>query len=522
MRGVKENKISLEELIYCVMLSLLLCLKGIGLEEGSNIFRIGLLMAMFLFATKILIGKYSIRELMIIGFGILWGIISFFHIGSLSILIYALIILGMKNVSISRAMKSGVAIWSGCFVITVTAAIFLNRTGVQLVHEKLGLGPVIRESLGYSHPNVLHVTYIVLMTFVLYCCKKENAFRTIVLLLLGDAFVFMYSLSYTGLMISFLLIGEYIYFMYRSRISLIEKLLIMCILPMCIIVSTIMPYLVDSEGIIYRICNSILNNRIWAIKVFFHYYDINLWGQKILIDSFSLDNSYIYALAWHGVVFLIIMFIGYWLLIRDYLKWERRKELSVIITFLVAGLTEQFLFNSSIKNITFVFMGEVLFRLIQKDEKEIVLVRHTSCLVTVPQSWFKIIKQKWDEVCWKRVVIHYICLNFIIILALLLLKTSPYNQVYVNEKLCDCSADLVSADQINDSENTLIIGKTTDDNRFYYFTNENSKLIWVQNVRYKISLSIYLSLLCEILFIGGKKCLDYIRRKSMKTGGTTR
>lgn len=522
MRNVKETDISLEELLYCMMFSLLLCLKGIGFDEGSNIFRIGLMIAIFLFIAKILIGKYAIRELTIIALVILWGILSFFHIGSLSILINALIILGMKNVSVSRVMKSGEVVWCICFISTVTAAIFFDRTGVQLVHEKLGLGPVIRESLGYSHPNVLHVTYIVLMAFVLYCCKKENIFRTIVLLLLGDAFVFMYSLSYTGLMISFLLIGMYIYFMYRSRISLLEKLLILSILPMCIIISTIIPYLIDSEGAIYLICNSILNNRIWAIKVFFHDYGINLWGQKILIDSFSLDNSYIYALAWHGAVFLIIMFIGYWLLIRNYLKWERRKELSVIITFLVAGLTEQFLFNSSIKNITFVFMGEVLFQLIKKDEKEISLVRHVNYLVPIPQNWLKLINKRWIAVCQKRVTIYYICLNFIIILALFFLKTSPYNQVYVNEKLCDCSADLVSADQINDSENTLIIGKTTDDNRFYYFTNENSRLIWVQNIRYKISLSIYFSLLCEILFIGGKKCLDYIRRKSMKTGGMTR
>lgn len=513
MSAVNENKISLEELLYYIVFSLLLCLKGIGLDESSILFRIGLTIAIVFFIAKILIGKYSVKELFFIGVVGLWGSFIFFHVGTLSILIYALIILGMKNVSVSRTMKIGTVVWSVCFVITTTAAILGSRTGVQLVHEKLGLGPLLRESLGYSHPNVLHVTYIVLMAFVLFGCKKKNTIGTIFMLLIGDALVFIYSLSYTGLLISFLLIGMYIYFLYRNRISLLEEILIMCILPFCFLLSTVIPYLINDEGTIYSICNSILNNRIWAIKVFFDHYNATMWGQRILEDAFSLDNSYVYALAWYGIVFLVIIYVGYWIVISYYLKMGRRKELAIITTFLIAGLTEQFLFNASIKNITFVFMGEVVFTLFKQKEKELNLLSRLNHTLKKPMGWETSWKQKLQsvlkQISWKKVVGQYIIINIIVLLGMFLIKTNSYNQVYVNEKLCDCSATLVPMDQITVSEDTLIIGHTSDEDRFYYFTTENSNLILVKDIRYKIVCSIYISVLCVVLIIcyKGKRIL---------------
>ena len=446
MDAVREEKSSLEEVLYYIMFSLLLCLKGVGLEESSSMFRGVLAAAIILFIAKILIGRYSIRELIVLSVGVFGGVFYFWHIGSLSILIYALILLGMKNVSVPKVMKMGAVVWSACFIATVTAAIFFNRTGVQLVHEKLGLGPVLRESLGYSHPNVLQVTYIVLMAFILYTCEKKSVMKTIVLLLLGDIWVFLYSMSYTGLLISFGMLVVYLYFTYRKQILIGEKIAIASILPLCIIVS-IIPVVLDAHGRIYQIMNSALNNRVWAIKVFFDQYPQTIFGQRIIRDNFSLDNSYIYALAWYGIAFLLVMAVLYEVLVIKYMRTNRRKELAIILSFLVAGITEQFLFNASIKNITFVFMGEMIFELLKQEENEVSLLSRLNHTLRIPMEWKTDWKQKLKSTSkqrsWKRVVIQYIIINSIALSGLFFIKTNPFKQVYVNEGMCDCGGILV-------------------------------------------------------------------------------
>lgn len=510
----RRFSISLEEALYDVMFSLLLCLKGVGLDEGSMLFRIGLAVAMVLFAAKILIGRYSVKELLVIVTGIGWGIFVFVHVGSFSILIYALMILGMKNVSVQRVMKLGVVVWSACFIVTVTAAIFFDRAGALLVHEKLGLGSVLRESLGYSHPNVLHVTYIVLMAFVLYVCDKKAVWKTIALLLIGDLWVFMYSMSYTGLLISVGLIIIYLYFIYRRRFSWGERIIVTSILPVCVIVS-VLPIVLDSYGKIYEVLNSVFNNRIWAIRVFFAQYKVTLWGQKIMMEGYSLDNSYIYALAWYGIVFLVVISLLYVQLIRRYLKENRRKELAIIVTFLIAGLTEQFLFNASIKNITFVFVGEVLFSGLQQNDNGLTLAGRLNRRIEFPLEWCekcRRIRQRLGQIKWKRVAVQYVVVNAVILVVLLFAQTNAHHQVYVNDRLCDCSGEKVSKEEIEASEDSLVLGDVAADTQFYYFTEENSNLIEVMDGRYKISLSVYVS----VLIMAGILMLQLLKNVSRK------
>lgn len=496
MNNKMTEKISLEEILYYIMFSLLISLKGLGLDEASFLFRVGLVIALFVFGMKILIGKYSIKELLLIALGGVWGSFVFFNVGSLSILIYALIIFGMKNISVPKVMKVGAVVYSVCFFVTVTAALFFHRPGVQLVHEKLGLGPILRESLGYTHPNVLHVTYIVLMAFVLYGCKKENVFKTIAALMLGNIFVFIYSLSYTGLLISVAMIFIYLYFIYRKKISAIENDLIKCILPLCICVSTIVAYVV--EGRIYEVLNKLLNNRVWAIKVFFDDYNLTALGEKILRSGFSLDNSYIYALAWYGMVFLVIIVIGYWLLIEKYLKEDKRRKLAIIIAFLFAGMTEQFLFNASIKNITFIFLGDIIFRSIQKENKELDLLSKYNRFWNISFNKLIIVWEKGKKINWKKILVSYLLVNVLALGVLLFIPTNRYERVYVNERMCDCNGEIVEKDDVFENHSTLVIGDMTTGEYYYYFNKENSNLITVMDYRYKLSLSIYISIFTTI------------------------
>lgn len=485
--------ISLEEFLYYIMFSLLISLKGLGLDEASPVFRLGLICSIFLFTAKIVIGRYSLKELVIIATGGLWGIYVFFNVGTFSILIYALLAFGMKNISVTKVMKVGTVVYTVCFFTTVTLAVFFNRAGVQVVHQKLGLGPLLRESLGYSHPNVLHVTYVVLMAFILFVCKKDNKVKTIIGMIVGSILVFFYSLSYTGLMISGVFICINLYFTYRNSISKIEQIIIKSIFPFCIFFSTIVMYFLD--GKIYEILNKMLNNRIWAIKVFLYYYEQTVWGQKILKENYSLDNSFIFALAWYGIAFFAVVIVAYWNLIDRYLKENRRNELAIIISFLIAGITEQFLFNASIKNITTIFLGEVFFEFINGKGKEFSIGSKWNRIFNFNRKLTNLIKKNPTS-ARKSILLHF----GMIILSLLIgcvVPVKQYENVYVNEKQCHCNGELVNLEQIEVGERTLVIGNMTNENQFYHFTKENSDLIEVNEIRYRISLSVYVyAILC--------------------------
>lgn len=495
MNKAEAKRVSLEEISYYLLFSLLLFSKGIGLEEGSTLFRFCLLGAVCLFLVKIGLGKYTLPELGLIGAGLFGGGFIFLHMGSLGIFIYALLLFGMKNVPLSGVMKVALGVWSACMLFTVTWGIFFHRTGVRLVHEKLGLGPLLRESLGYTHPNVLHVSYILLMALVLYQSKKETARKVVLFLLAGNLFIFLYSMSYTGLLGSAVLLMANAYFLLRKRFTKGEEFLLQAVLPLCLGVSVLCPLLLDVDSLAFRMINSLLNSRIWAIKVFFSEYRITLFGERILRQGFSLDNSFIYALAWYGAVFLLAAAVAYWLLIRKYIKENRRMELMIILSFLVAGLTEQFLFNASIKNISILFLGEALYRYTGEKGGTFSLAGRWNCSVQVNTGWMEGWRDKIKAWPWKKTGAAYIAVNLLVFGLFFCLPLASPDRVYVNEGLCDCHGELIPASEIEKGENTLIIGATSEDALMYFFTDKNSNLIEIMDIRHKISLSIYLSVM---------------------------
>lgn len=501
MNQRKIRNISLEEILYYLMLSILLFIKGIGLDEGNLFFRLCLVIAMGLFALKILVGKYTLLELTVIAIGGLWGIFIFFNMGSFGILIYMLMLLGMKNIPVEQVMKVGLAVWSVCMIFTLTAGIFFERFGVRVVHEKLGLGPLLRESLGYGHPNVLHITYILLMSFVLYRCKKENTGKTFILLLAGNLFVFLYSMSYTGLMISAVLLAAYLYFIYREKRTRVENILIQAILPVCIFITVIVAPSLDVNGAIYRILNSLLNNRIFIIKVFFDQFSLTAFGERIYHGNLSLDNSYLYALGWYGVVFFVVAMTVYWLLVRSCLKNDRRRELMIICAFLIGGLTEQFLFNGSIKNITVIFIGEIFYQFSKGKGKEINFFSRYNRSLWMDTSRIEKIFITIKNLPWKKIAVAYMLINVVIAGIILMLPEKEQDAVYVNTKNCHYYAETVRSDEIVETKNTIVIGDRSEGEQFHYFTRENSNLIQFSGFRYRISLSIYISVLIIILYI---------------------
>ena len=61
----------------------------------------------------------------------------------------------------AEGISTGLVIWTGCFVVTVLLALTGTIEPLMLVHNKAGLGYVDTKFLGYTHPNVLHISYVI-------------------------------------------------------------------------------------------------------------------------------------------------------------------------------------------------------------------------------------------------------------------------------------------------------------------------------------------------------------------------
>ena len=365
MRIYRDIKLS--EIFYYLFWIIMIYAKGIGLYEGLIEYKICLTLALFCVGLKFLLTSYRLMDLFwIVPAGVL-GVWIYLHSHDQSAFLLIAMMIGMKDIKLSRIFKISLAMWAGCFIFSVFRTFCGGYAGVTLVHEKFGLGPIVRWSLGFTHPNVLHITYVVIAALILYCWNlqvRKSQWGISLLLLVGNCYVFLYSLSTTGFLLMTLMLVSNLYLTTRKKLGSIEKILLQCILPFCIIFSLFIPVIVNVDGKFFSLVNGVLNNRYLATRLYLTEIGISLWGQEIpSLYNFALDCSYTEAILSYGLVAFICIMIGYMLTIHKMIKTDRKTELAIMLSLLIAGISEPFLFNASYKNIIILFVGECLYSL---------------------------------------------------------------------------------------------------------------------------------------------------------------
>ncbi|MDE7428652.1 MAG: hypothetical protein K2N00_05180, partial [Lachnospiraceae bacterium] len=210
-------------------------------------------------------------------------------------------------------------------------------------------------------------TYLMLCALIIYELQESYGFKQYILLMLGNLLVFLYSISYTGFGIVVVLLTGCFYVRFRPRFCIIEKILVNLVLPICLILSFVLPFYLQRRHWLSSYeqqLNFKLNTRIWLAEQFLKSEYRSLFGadiSQVVSSSMTMDNSYVWCYINYGLIPTILILLAYFgLLFYDTHK-QRTLELVILISFLVAGWTEPLLFNTSFKNITLVFLGEFLF-----------------------------------------------------------------------------------------------------------------------------------------------------------------
>lgn len=364
MKNVKSDGVSLKlgEILYLCFFGSLLFAKGIGLYDGQLLFKL-----ILIFATGCLLVKFAIEEYNWVEIGKIVGVLvisggTYFISGEKGFLLYGLMMVGLKNVSLNRVFKVGAALWTVAFFgITVTSLFHMQDT-MYRVDAKLGLGHIFRWSLGYPHPNVLHVSYLILGIFFVYLLGEKFKFKHALWIFLGNCLVFLYSVSYTGfIMVMVLLVGR-IYLMLRKKLNLVEKFLIQLIVPVCVFLSLVAP--VTLKGRAFAIVNQLLSTRLELAWRYLQPEYASLFGVRladITTESLTMDNSYLFAYITYGKIPFCLIVAATLALLFVLLKKKKNIEALIVVTIAIGGLTEPFLYNTSFKNLGFLFMGMLLF-----------------------------------------------------------------------------------------------------------------------------------------------------------------
>lgn len=370
-RMVKKYAVKISEICFYIFFVSLLFAKGIGLYDGQTAFKVFLVIALIGWAGKGILTSYTLWEMFFYGVFLILGSAVYLVSHEKGALLVALLLCGMKNIDLKRLFRVGLVTW----VLSFGSLFFLTALHVInspfKVHDRLGMGRVIRWSLGYAHPNVLHISYFVLVCFLVYLLQEKIRFYYLVVLEVGNLYVFMYSLSTTGFLVTtacLVLVG---YWNARKRFCRAEQILIQLCLPCCLFLSFGAPLLL--KGRLFDLVNKLLNTRLELSKWFLQNQPAGLLGvdtTSIVTSLRTMDNSYVFAWITYGILFFVFLMYIYIGGIYRRTMQQDGIALCVILSCLIAGLTEPFLFNTSFKNVSLLLLSSG-FGLTGKGTKEI-------------------------------------------------------------------------------------------------------------------------------------------------------
>lgn len=487
------------ELLYYLFLMLTMGTKGIGWTEGQKPFTACLMMAGLCLFLKMLITDYTVKEWCVNAALFLLTFVIWRSSGEIAVFAVVGIITGMKNVPVKRVMKVSLLIWGTTFLFSVLRGVLGLGDGVVVVHSRLGLGPIIRYSLGYTHPNVLHVTYFVIVMLLLYAFSLHGKKLWVAscFLFLGNLYIFLYSMSYTGVIIVAFHLCLNLYFDMRGKLSRGEKILLQCMTPFCIFFPIVGPLVI--RGRLFDFFNRLLSTRFELVYFYFHEFRVSLFGTDTTFETeahLTLDSSFAYLLMYYGIVAFVLLVAIYLLTIHREIKNSKWAETGILVSTALAGVTEQFLFNLSFKNIALFWVGDYVYNdILERDGEKgwgrrICLLHLRTNSVQIPDME-KVKENILDTVKELRTGMSVVIAVFmaVIFLAFFQIFWKEPKQIYVNRGMAERFGEYFTVEEGQEWEGeSLFLGDMSPGEDVYklcgnivtmeHFRGNVSSLVW--------------------------------------------
>ena len=366
---MEKTSIKGTEYLFYGFYLLLTIAKGMGLYEGMRLFDV-LVCAAFLFLLcKLVQESYTLRQLVLTVFMILLGVITWQVSGKMGALFNLALLTGLRGVDHKRLIRISAGVWGIIFLLQC----FLTMSGIRTeqifrIHRKFGMY-IVRWSMGFTHPNVLHITYFILIVLLFYACKPQKRNQLLlysVLAMLVNLLLFCYSVSYTGVLIVtvYLLMnaGLQSRVCCRGTFPSWGRWAVYLMPILCVLFSVGAPILLRGKA--FDLANKLLSTRLELSRQYILGQGLHLFGNANMetVDaSITVDCSYVYMLVHYGLIY----FIFFCVLLEAAVVycWKRQKmdAVAILMVCAISGVTEQYMANTSFKNVAILFMTVMFY-----------------------------------------------------------------------------------------------------------------------------------------------------------------
>lgn len=320
-----------------------------------SVFNVCLYLAIPCLLFKVIGELYSLKEAIMIFCLVLFGVIETYKMGDTSILISICVMIGMKGIDYNVPLK--IIFWMRLIITGIVFALVGMGYIESNVYIREGMVNVVRNSVGYAHPNTLGVYCFVLISLWMLLYNEIDLKIKLIVSVLVSYFIFKVTNSRTSIILNLFFLFLCI-ISQKISLSKIKKGGVMVIIG------------VSGFNVVSAMCdtsiisnlNYILNSRLSLGASYFRVYGIHLFGQpiqSIVSESnyWYLDSGWLKLLLSFGLIAFILYLCLSIILCKNTID---KRIIIILIVFSIYGMMENVL-SSMLFNYIWVLFGTLLF-----------------------------------------------------------------------------------------------------------------------------------------------------------------
>lgn len=370
-KRVSGNSYTIPSITYFIILSMLIAKKYIALiyrmviQEPTNMINILYIIFIILIIFQIIMVGITKKDLIFI----LISSIIFLSSRENSLIVFVLLAISAKNVEDDTIIKQYLFISLIAFLAVVTLReLSIIPQSPVLHYRRLETGEwILRKDFGLGNPNT--VFFNLMPIYAAYIYLRFNKYNMLDRLIIFISATYIYNATDTRagyiVIIGLMFLIEIFKKVDMDKKTIVNKFFMKIIqyMPWILLVFSLIIGTIFSNN---QALNSILSGR----PSYWNYYikNMNLIGWGNLVKINPLDNSYIYMFCIAGIIVTVIVNSCISKGLKKAMKDNNKKLVILILSFLIFGMSENIILDSSI-NFTFIILIKQF--LVSKTTKQI-------------------------------------------------------------------------------------------------------------------------------------------------------
>lgn len=364
--------INMDELLFFIFVVLVGLIKG-GPELAiipPVLGKVFIIIGCAAILLKIVCTSYTKREwFILICLGLLTGI-STFHTHRMGLIVIMLLMLGAKNIKLTKMLAAFLSLHVLLFSIAVIPEVIKIMMGGNvggMYHDRNIYGIVkvsqqFRVSMGFTHPNILQQN-ICLMSILFMCFYKDHikGWQIAVIALVNGLFYGM-TYSNTGLTIFVIFVLFYFIFNRYEKISHFITKYSRFIFILLVAINMLVVACFADGGWMSRL-NTIMVGRLYWAHQYLVALGITFLGRDISEAGLSymvVDNGYTYALLRYGIIVFLVYCFSVYKLFGYLYKKGRLVDIIAVGVLHIYFIMENFV-AAGLFNFTYVYLAWTLY-----------------------------------------------------------------------------------------------------------------------------------------------------------------